>query len=34
MDNPGFYAILPASVRYDQRLKSAEKIFYLKEKTA
>ena len=28
MDNPGFYAILPASVRYDQRLKSAEKIFY------
>lgn len=28
MDNPGFYAILPASVRYDQRLKPAEKIFY------
>lgn len=28
MDNPGFYAILPASVRYDNRLKAAEKIFY------
>ena len=29
MENPGFYAILPASVRYDNRLKPAEKIFYL-----
>ena len=28
MENPGFYAILPASVRYDNRLKAAEKIFY------
>lgn len=28
MDNPGFFAILPASVRYDRRLKPAEKIFY------
>lgn len=28
MENPGFYAILPASVRYDNRLKPAEKIFY------
>lgn len=27
MENPGFYAILPASVRYDNRLKPAEKIF-------
>ena len=28
MDNPGYYAILPASVRYDNRLKAAEKILY------
>lgn len=28
MDNPGFYAILPASVRYDNRLKAAEKILF------
>ena len=28
MENPGFYAILPASVRYDNRLKAAEKILY------
>ena len=28
MDNPGFYAILPASVRYDTRLKAAEKILF------
>lgn len=28
MENPGFYAILPASVRYDNQLKPAEKIFY------
>ena len=28
MDNPGFFAILPATVRYDRRLKPAEKIFY------
>ena len=28
MNSPGFYAILPASVRYDNRLKAAEKIFY------
>lgn len=28
MSTPGFYAILPASVRYDNRLKAAEKIFY------
>lgn len=28
MDNPGFYAILPASVRYDGRLKAAEKILF------
>ncbi len=28
MEKPGFYAILPATVRYDRRLKSAEKIFY------
>ncbi|HIZ48326.1 MAG TPA: helix-turn-helix domain-containing protein [Candidatus Gemmiger excrementavium] len=28
MDNPGYYAILPANVRYDNRLKAAEKILY------
>ena len=28
MDNPGFYAILPASVRYNNRLKAAEKILF------
>lgn len=28
METPTFYAILPASVRYDARLKAAEKILY------
>lgn len=28
METPGFYAILPASVRYDNRLKAAEKILF------
>lgn len=28
MEKPGFYAILPAYVRYDKRLKAAEKILY------
>ena len=28
MDRPGFFAILPANVRYDRRLKPAEKILY------
>ncbi len=28
MNKPSFYAILPATVRYDSRLSAAEKIFY------
>ena len=28
METPGYFAILTASVRYDNRLKAAEKIFY------
>jgi hypothetical protein len=28
MKKPGFYAIIPASVRYDSTLSSSEKIFY------
>ncbi len=28
MEQPNFFAILPAAVRYDKRLKAAEKIFY------
>lgn len=28
MEQPGFFAILPANVRYDNRLKAQEKILY------
>lgn len=28
MENPNYYAILPADVRYDKRLKANEKILY------
>ena len=28
METPTFYAVLPASVRYDSRLKAQEKILY------
>ena len=28
MDNPSYYAILPANVRYDKNLKPMEKILY------
>lgn len=28
MDNPGYYAIIPANVRYDKNLKANEKLLY------
>lgn len=28
MENPGYYAVLPATVRYDKRLKANEKLLY------
>ncbi len=28
MDNPNYYAIIPANVRYDTELKANEKLLY------
>ena len=28
MESPSYYAVIPASVRYDERLKANEKLLY------